>query len=254
MKTEVEETYFPRGQLVLHRQKWPEIVARLRPMLECLVRHEMRQASAPTLYIVGSSEMKVEFSGGLAGMTGPNLAECLRPVIGDAWRGICPAIVLNDRDMVSESLNDQQAFSEIAAIGIHEVTHLVGWYPEWAESCSHSDVVDTINHVATDPRQWPQFDQHPVWYGHDYRFVRLCLHAAWRFIQAQKIHLSIHRLLDWSHFGYSHPWEYLKSLESELTGLAHVPLSEIHNVEVPKPFYERWYSDVTHTVLGSNPL
>lgn len=225
---------------------WSETKGRLLEILRWLLAPEMQETSTDHFYLIRLEDLRVSFHGDLAGCAGPYIADLLRPIIGDEWQGLAPAMLLATRFDGSTQSDFDRWFADLLIVTIHEACHWLCDFPDWATRHPRltSDSLNTF--VQQDPNPAVSLAPHGLaeWDGHNHRFIRLMAHACVRVHQRTQICLPITNWLCWNSFGYrQNGWPYLWALHDEITELKALPLSKLKTIDPPAEFMRIWLED-----------
>ena len=202
------------------------------------------------LYIVPQSRLPNHLGGKAVcdGFYSPRLDMYLESVIGPAWRGRGPCMVINDTDF-DERMDPADIESAISGIALHELSHTLD---RPVLSCKPSPAADPVriqfealcmgDAVAHDPA--PAENAAPF-QGHGHRFIRAALHLRHR-AEVVGVPIPLYCYCAGNQYGLSHPNCYRDALGDEPVRLADTSIRNILDTEYPKAFWRLWTTDVAH--------
>jgi hypothetical protein len=180
------------------------------------------------------------------GFTAPSLDLYLRDVIGPAWRGRGPCMVVNDIDLSDGQPDPIDIESAFCGIVLHELAHILlrpaPFKPrpdaEPAKIAFESLVVGHA--VATEP---PADAQVEPFAGHEADFIRVALHLRHRADLAGTL-VPMFYYCAGTFYGLSHPNRYREALGDEPDRMAGLSIREILATPCPETFWHQWTIDV----------
>jgi len=208
------------------------------------------------LYIVPQSRLPDELGGKSVcdGFTAPCLDLYLQDVIGPAWRGRGPGMVVNDTDF-SERMDADDLESAVSGIVLHELAHILE-RPALYRDRQGDDPMrvqfealcmgDAVAHEPAPAETAAPFQ------GHGLRFIRIALHLRHRAEMAGTL-VSLSGHCAGSQYGLSHPNRYREALGDEPARLADRRIREILDAEYPEAFWCLWTADMAHWLSDSEP-
>ncbi len=184
----------------------------------------------------------------------------LRPTLErlGRWRGRGPAMIIDPAEVAAVSahrprVSRQRSFKPVFLGAIlHELSHILDLGQD-EEADPPALVVEIGRRVisAESASELPPSNGHgaPIpWRLHDWRFIRVALHLAYRAIQAGE-QISALDIIDTAELGLSPIWQYAKALGDEPDRLVHQSFAVIHATPVPKAFAAVWRRDLLRWLL-----
>jgi hypothetical protein len=202
------------------------------------------------LYIVRQSRIPPELGGRsiCGGFTAPRLDLYLQTVIGPAWCGRGPCLVVNDTDLLP-TMDSQDIETEFLGVVVHELAHIlerpkmVAPLPvkiEPARIQFEALCLGTAMSEEATVREEPFAFQ-----GHAMNFIRIVLHLCHR-AKDLDVWLTPSELCAGRQYGLSHANRYRMALGDEPLRLAHASFREILATVAPSEFFQLWTDDVDH--------
>lgn len=203
-----------------------------------IIRPELTQATANTVYILDSQQCGLEFDGEVLGATSPGMAIWLRSAIGKNWQGNCPAMMINSEYCKYLAGDFKPNATSIAnAVACHELTHIVQYPGLFSKQHRGQSRQRFDRSIFVSDVQVPDLEHSRN--SHDQHFIRLMLHIAERMRRRGRCVNEL-GLLDWEFHGTPRPMLLEKALWAEIDGLSHVPLSAVATLPLPKSYLELW--------------
>ncbi len=221
---------------------WPDLVSRAIELCRTVAGRDL--AGLP-LYILLQSEVADvmgpdNFSDGY---TSPNLDLNLQSVIGDAWQGRGPCMVLNHVSIADEHFPedvDTVAFSTV----LHELAHILDRpMPVDLHAVPDPGRIEFETMVIANALKHEYRPLPTAYFGHEDQFVRIALHLHFRAALAG-VETIPNLLCAGRRYGLSHAHRYMEALGEEPIELAHLPIAEITRIPPPAAFLELWQADV----------
>lgn len=219
--------------------------ARAESLCRQIAPRDLRDAP---LYIVPQSRVPADRGGkNIAdGFTAPSLDLYLKHIIGPAWRGRGPCMVVNDIDLFDGHPDPADVESALCGIVLHELAHiLLRPAPFKARPDAEPDKIEfeslVVGHaVATAPTAVADV---PPFAGHEASFIRVALHLRHRADRAGVL-VPMFYYCAGTHYGLSHPNRYREALAREPNRLVGLSIREIIATPYPEAFWRQWTTDV----------
>jgi hypothetical protein len=202
------------------------------------------------LYIVPQSWVPADLGGNSVadGFTSPSLDLYMRDIIGPAWRGRGPCMVVNDIDLCDGQPNALDIESAFCGIVLHELAHILMRPAPFkarpdAEPAKIMFESLVVGHaVATEQ---PADAEAKPFAGHEAAFIRVALHLRHRVDQAGML-VPLFYYCAGSYYGLSHPNRYIEALSDEPDRLVGLSIREVLVTPYPEAFWRLWTADVAH--------
>jgi hypothetical protein len=232
------------------------LIAKAEALCRQIAPHDL---SDTFLYIVPQSRIPADRGGNSVadGFTEPSLDLHLQDIIGPAWRGRGPCMVINDTDLFYGHPDPLDIESTFCGIALHELAHVLmrpaPFKPrpdaEPAKIVFESLVVG--HSVTIEPSVDTQVEPFA---GHEAGFIRVALHLRHRADRAGVL-VPMFYYCAGTPYGLSHPNRYRKALGNEPDRLADLSIREIIATPYPKAFWRLWTADVArwHSDRSSVP-
>jgi len=199
------------------------------------------------LYIVPQSRLPAD-RGSLSicdGFTTPSLDLYLRDVIGPAWRGRGPSIVIKDVAPAGE-MDEQDVETAFMGIAIHELAHILGRTNLYADR-DEADQTAILAEAADMARRvaGPLVRENRTipFLGHGARFIRIVLHLCHR-ASAAGAPIAPREVFDGTGYCLSRMNQYRSALGAEPRRLAQAGMREILDTPYPQAFWRLWTTDL----------
>lgn len=223
---------------------------------ECLCRAvaPLDLADVP-LYIVPQSRLPDHLGGKAVcdGFTSPRLDLYLQEVIGPAWRGRGPCMVVND-DFESH-MDARDVESDIFHTVLHELAHIL--LRPTAHRHQPSDNPALLQFEALCMGNAVSREDEPAetaapFQGHGHRFIRAALHLRHR-AEVLGTLVPMFGYCAGAYYGLSHPNRYREALGDEPVRLADRRIRDILDTPYPKAFWRLWSTDVARWLSDVSP-
>ena len=211
------------------------------------------------LYIVVQSRVPANRGGKSTadGFTAASLDLHLQDIIGTAWHGRGPCMVVNDIDLCDGQPDRADVESAFCGIVLHELAHIlmrpVPFKPrpdaEPAQIVFESLVIGHA--VATEP---PLSAQVEPFADHEADFIRVALHLRHRAERAGML-VPMFFFCAGTYYSLSHPNRYREAIGDEPARLADMSIRNILDTPYPKAFWRLWTTDLArwHSDCSPNP-
>ena len=202
------------------------------------------------LYIVPQSHLPDHLGGKAVcdGFTSPSLDLYTKNVIGPAWRGRGPCMVINDTDF-DERMDPADIESAISGIALHELSHILDRPVVRHKPSPAADPVrlrfEALCMGDAVTREPAPAEIATPFQGHGHRFIRAALHLRHRAEQVGVL-VPMFYFCAGSQYGLSHPNRYRDALGDEPAQMADTSIRDILDTEYPKAFWRLWTADVAH--------
>lgn len=205
------------------------------------------------LYIVPQSRLPDELGGKAVcdGFTCPRLDLYLREVIGPAWQGRGPCMVIGDTGF--EPLDALDAQCHLLAVVLHELAHILERPADADEDVDRAKLIFESLCVGHAVSQETLPDKTaPPFHGHGLRFIRAALHLQYR-AKTTGVLVPLSGYCAGRQYGLSHPNRYRQALGKEPARLAGRPIRDILRASYPRAFRRLWAADVAHWLSCCSP-
>lgn len=222
--------------------QWPDFVARAKVQCQTVASRDL--ACLP-LYILLQSEVadvmgRENFSDGY---TTPNLDLNLRSVIGEAWQGRGPCMVLNDVSIADEYFPEDVEIVAISTV-LHELAHILDRpTPVDLQSLPSDDRIEFETLVIANAARHEYRPLPTPYFGHEDQFIRIALHLHFRSALAGVTTVP-NILCAGRRYGLSHAHRYMEAIGDEPADLMQLPFAEISRLPPPEAFTALWRADV----------
>lgn len=246
-----------------------------------------RDLEGTPLYIMPQSRLPAELGGRSVcdGFTTPSLDLYLRDVIGPAWRGRGPCMVINDvgDQSVGRSVREvalpwedgwsakhgsdqlvghcvRQAIADdleldLLRIVLHELAHILQRSQLYLDRQGAEparimfEALVLGDCVAAEPTSEPAS---PPFSGHEADFIRIALHLRHRAEMGGML-IPLFGYCAGTPYGLSHANRYRQALGAEPRQLASELFRDILATPYPKPFWRLWTADVARWLSVCSP-
>jgi hypothetical protein len=196
------------------------------------------------LYIVPQSSLPKQAGSAkhCYGYTTPSLDLYLRDHIS-GWRGRGPCMVINDIALAQDFATEDLDYAT-AKLVLHELAHILDRPVVFAERRdAPAAKIKFEAMVVADAGERPPREELPRYFGHEFDFIRVCLHLVFR---AQRIGLPIKpaALCAGFRYGLSHASEYAEALDDEPARCVGMLFREIAATSPPPAFLQLWIQDM----------
>ncbi|MGV2337786.1 MAG UNVERIFIED_CONTAM: hypothetical protein LVR18_28125 [Planctomycetaceae bacterium] len=222
---------------------WPDFMARARALCRTVAGRDL--IGLP-LYILLQSEVAdvmgpENFSDGY---TTPNLDLNLRSVIGDAWQGRGPCMVLNNVSIADEHFPEDVDVVAMSTV-MHELAHIFDRpSPVDLQSLPSEERIEFETMVISNAARHEHRPLPNPYFGHEDQFIRIALHLQFR---AALIGVATipNLLCAGRRYGLSHAHRYMEAIGDEPADMLQLAFTEITQTSPPESFTHLWLSDVS---------
>ncbi len=221
---------------------WPDFVARATALCRTVAGRDL---TGLPLYILLQSEVTdvmgpENFSDGY---TTPNLDLNLRSVIGEAWQGRGPCMVVNDVSITDEHFLEDVDVVAMSTV-LHELAHILDRpSPVDPQSLPSEDRIEFETLVISNAARHEHRPLPTPYFGHEDQFIRIALHLHYRAALAG-VESIPNLLCAGRRYGLSHAHRYIEAIGDEPADLLELPIAEISRSPPPEAFIALWQSDV----------
>lgn len=233
----------PNASVATVGDLWPDFVARARALCRTVAGRDL--AGLP-LYILLQSEVAdvmgpENFSDGY---TTPNLDLNLRSVIGEAWKGRGPCMVVNDVSIADEHFPEDVDVVAMSTV-LHELAHILDRpSPVDLQSLPSEDRIEFETLVISNAARHEHRPLPTPYFGHEEQFIRIALHLQFRAALVGVVTIP-NLLCAGRRYGLSHAHRYMEAIGDEPADMLQVPFAEITRTPPPESFTHLWLSDVS---------
>jgi hypothetical protein len=207
-----------------------------------------RDLAGVPLYVVPQSALPADRGTAEAchGYTTPSLDLYLRDVIGPAWRGRGPCMVINDLALLGEAPDELETC--FLATALHELAHILerpALYRERpnAEPARLMFEALLLAHVVAEPPSSEEARASLPHHGQ--RFIRAALHLRHR-AEAAGVCIGAALVCPNRQYGLSHVNAYRAALGDEPIRLADARIRDVLASPPPQDFSRLWADDLAH--------
>ncbi len=221
---------------------WPDLVSRAAAVCRTVASRDL--AGLP-LYIMLQSEVAdvmgpENFSDGY---TTANLDMNLRSVIGDAWLGRGPCMVLNDVAIADDHFPEDVDIVAMSTV-LHELAHILDRpVPVELQTLPSEDRIEFETMVITYAVRHEYRPLPVAYHGHEDQFIRIALHLHHRAAMAGVETIPAILCAGWR-YGLSHVHRYMDALGDEPAAMTDMMFQDIVRAPPPAAFTNLWLSDV----------
>jgi len=222
---------------------WPDFVARANAVCRTVASRDL--AGLP-LYIMLQSEVAdvmgpENFSDGY---TTPNLDLNLRSVIGEAWQGRGPCMIVNDVSIADEHFPEDVDVAAMSTV-LHELAHILDRpSPVDLQSLPSDDRIEFETMVIANAARHEHRPLPTPYFGHEEPFIRITLHLQFRAALVGVVTIP-NLLCAGRRYGLSHAHRYMEAIGDEPADMLQLPFAEITRTSPPESFTHLWLRDVS---------
>jgi len=207
------------------------------------------------LYIVPQSRLPDELGGQSVcdGFTSPSLDLYLREVIGPAWRGRGPCMVIGDTKFSARMEADEMELA-FFSIALHELAHIIERPRLYHERQGVDPMRLLFEALCVGRAVAEELSPHAAAAAtevHGLRFIRAMLHLRHRAALAGAL-IPLYGYCADRQYGLSHPNRYREALGDEPARLANRRIREILDAELPEAFSRLWAEDAAGRLSNGN--
>jgi hypothetical protein len=247
----------PGREKMVHQNEVPFFTAEALPDIDALCsRAEAlcrqiapKDLAGAAIYVLPQSRLPDHLGGKsiYEGLTSPSLDLYLKDVIGPAWRGRGPCLLVNDT-IFGGGMDAVDIETAFLGVTLHELAHIVGWPAAYCDRPAADPVrvqfeALCLGRAISKPP--PAVEKAPPFEHHGARFIRVALHL-WHRARAAGVYLAPSQLCAGPNYGLSHANRYRGALGNEPVRLADMSIRDIAATEYPKAFCRQWAADVAH--------
>ncbi len=213
---------------------WPDLVARATALCRAVAGRDL---DGLPLYIL----LQTQVAGVMGhenfsdGFTTPNLDLNLQSVIGNAWQGRGPCMVLNDVSLTEDNFPEDVEFMTLSVV-LHELAHILDHpMPVDIHMVPDAGRIEFETMVIANALKHEYRPLSVAYDGHEDAFIRIALHLHYRAaVAGVKTILNI--LCAGRRYGLSHAHRYMEALGDEPAEMMHLPFAEITRAPPPEAF------------------
>ncbi|MBL8810820.1 MAG: hypothetical protein JNM43_11635 [Planctomycetaceae bacterium] len=178
------------------------------------------------------------------GYTTPNLDLNLRSVIGEAWQGRGPCMVVNDVSITDEHFLEDVDVVAMSTV-LHELAHILDRpTPVDLQSLPSQERIEFETMVISNASRHEHRPLPTPYFGHEEQFIRIAVHLQFRAALVGVATIP-NLLCAGRRYGLSHAHRYMEAIGDEPADMLHLPLAEITRTSPPEPFTHLWLSDIS---------